>query len=32
LIESIESHLGANFPNENGAPLPATLLVIRDGP
>jgi len=32
LIESIESYLGANFPNENGAPLPATLLVIRDGP
>jgi hypothetical protein len=30
LIESIKSHLAQNFPNNNGAPLPATSLVIRD--
>jgi hypothetical protein len=30
-IDSVRSHLGANFPNENGAPLPATWLVIRGG-
>ena len=30
LIDSIESHLAAGFPNHNGLPLPATSLVIRD--
>jgi hypothetical protein len=30
LIDSIKSHLAANFPNNNGARLPATSLVIRD--